>query len=230
MNKILIIAAHPDDDILGCGGILSKYKNTDKIIRVIFIAEGSSCRYSIQDISSIDVKNEIQLRNGFGIKALNYLGINDYAFYDFPCGRLDSVPIIDINKVIEKEIKKFQPDTLFTHSEYDTNNDHRIVNRSTLMAARPLPTSSVLSIFSYEVLSSSEWNFGGGFFEPNYFIELSEKNIQDKISALNFYKSEIKPYPFPRSKEGIKINCQNRGMQVGVIYAEAFKLLKTLVK
>ncbi len=230
MNKILIIAAHPDDDILGCGGIISKYRNSNTNIKVIFIAEGSSCRYSLKEISTTKVKDEIEQRNAFGIKALKYLGVDNYTFYNFPCGRLDSISIIDINKVLEKEIFHFQPDTIFTHSEFDTNNDHRIVNRSTLMATRPLPNSSVLSVFSYEVLSSSEWNFGGGFFEPNFFVELNEKNVNEKINALKFYESEIKPYPFPRSKEGIKINCQNRGIQIGVKYAEAFKLLRYIKK
>jgi LmbE family N-acetylglucosaminyl deacetylase len=228
MNRVLIIAAHPDDDILGCAGLLSKNRNTGKEFRVIFIAEGTSCRFSSEVINSIEVKDEILKRNNFGIDALKFLGVNDYRFFDLPCGRLDTIPIIEINKIIESEITEFQPDTIFTHSEHDTNNDHRIVNRSTMMATRPIPGRLVDKIFSYEILSSSEWNFGSKFFEPNYFVELSEQNVIEKAKALNFYKTEIKNYPYPRSEEGIKTICKQRGMQVGVNYAEAFKLLKSI--
>ena len=228
MNRIMIIAAHPDDDILGCGGFMSKYRNSGKEFKVIFIAEGSSCRYFENEIKTSGVKSEITKRNNFGINALKYLGIDDYSFYNLPCGRLDTLAIIDINKIIENEIANFQPDTIFTHSENDTNNDHRIVNRSTMMATRPVPGNKLNRIFSYEVLSSSEWNFGSKFFEPNYFVELSEQNVIEKINALNYYLSEIKAYPFPRSTDGIKTICKQRGMQVGIHYAEAFKLLKSI--
>ena len=227
-NRILIIAAHPDDDILGCGGMSSKYKSVDIDIRVIFIVEGTSCRFNESDLNSAIVQEEIYQRNSYGIKALNYLGVNNYKFYNLPCGRLDTVPIININKIMENEIREFKPTIIFTHSENDTNNDHRIIFRSTLMATRPVLTNKIRQLISFEILSSSEWNFGSEFFKPNFFIELSEQNVQDKINALNFYESETKPYPFPRSTEGIKINCQYRGMQIGVKYAEAYKLLRSL--
>ena len=100
MNKILVIVAHPDDDILGCGGLLSKYSEI-KEFRVVYIAEGSSCRFSSLDESEI-VRKAIEQRSAYAIEALSSLGVSDYKFYDFPCGRLDTVPIIEINKIIEK--------------------------------------------------------------------------------------------------------------------------------
>jgi LmbE family N-acetylglucosaminyl deacetylase len=106
MNKVLIIAAHPDDDILGCGGYMSKFSNKMKF-RVVFIAEGSSCRFTKDKTASKNVKDIISERNNFGINALKILGIDDYKFYNLPCGRLDQIPLIEINKIIEKEIIDF---------------------------------------------------------------------------------------------------------------------------
>ena len=105
MNRVLIIAAHPDDDILGCGGILSKYRNSTVQFKVVFIGEGTSCRYLKEEHGTSVVKKEMIKRNDFGVKALNLLGVDQHAFYNLPCGRLDSVPILEINKIIEKEIK-----------------------------------------------------------------------------------------------------------------------------
>ena len=228
MNKVLIIAAHPDDDILGCGGLISKYKNSVKF-RVIFIAEGSSCRYSKDEISEVNINNIIEERNTFGVKALKLLGVSDYRFYNLPCGRLDQVPIIDINKIIEKEIEDFRPDTVFTHSFEDTNNDHIIVHRATQMATRPKLNSNLERVFAYEVLSSTEWRFTHTF-TPNYFELVSKDDIKLKWLALSEYKSEINEFPFPRSEDGIFSLAKYRGLQSGFNYAEAFMLVRQFNK
>ena len=171
MNKILIIAAHPDDDILGCGGLMSKYRNQIEF-KVIFIAEGSSCRFDKKDIVAENTQKIIKNRNSCGVIALKSLGVKNYHFYNFPCGRLDQVPIIEINKIIENEINKFKPDTVFTHSSDDTNNDHIIVHRATQMATRPGARTFVEKLYTYEILSSTEWRFTKTF-SPNYFESLS---------------------------------------------------------
>lgn len=224
-KRILIIAAHPDDDILGCGGFIAKYIDLIESIKVVFIAEGSSCRFKISEIGEKVVLDEIDTRNEMGRNALKILGVTEYSFHDLKCGRLDELPIIDINQIIESEINEFKPDTVFTHSESDLNNDHRIVFRSSLMATRPLPNFSVKNIYSYEVLSSSEWNLTDPF-KPNYYIQLDEIHIEKKINALEKYYSEVKDYPFPRSITGIRTLAQLRGMQIGVKFAEAFKLIR----
>jgi LmbE family N-acetylglucosaminyl deacetylase len=228
MNKVLIIAAHPDDDILGCAGLMSKYRGQVDF-KVVFIAEGSSCRFDIEQISQEDVLNVITKRNLFGIKALKILGVENFHFYNLPCGRLDQVAIIEINKIIEKEIQNFQPDTVFTHSFEDTNNDHLIVHRATQMATRPGSTTFVEKVYTYEVLSSSEWRFTHTF-SPNYFESLSREDVRNKWLALAEYESEIKEFPYPRSEEGIVSLSSYRGMQSGNKYAEAFKLIRQIVK
>lgn len=223
IKKALIVASHPDDDILGCGGILSKFR--DKIdFKVIFIAEGSTCRFD--NPNSIEAKNEVVKRNSYAIEALKYLGIFNYEFYNLPCGRLDQIPLLSINKIIESEIKNFQPDTVFTHSKCDSNQDHHKVYDSTIIATRP--GSGVDNVLSFEVLSSTEWGFSNSF-SPNYFVSLSKSNINDKWKSLEYYITETKSFPYPRSKKGIETLANYRGLQSGNEYAEAFKLIRSTV-
>ncbi len=227
MDRVLVICAHPDDDILGCGGIMSKYSGSGANFRVIFIAEVSSCRFSGEKLGSDIVLKTIRERNDFGIKALAKLCIQNYRFYDLPCGRLDSVPIIDINKIIENEISNFKPDTVFTHSENDANNDHCLVFKATIMATRPCNAVRVKNVYSFEILSSSEWKFTSSF-EPNYFEELSAEDVKKKWEALAEYETEIREFPFPRSFEGISTLAKYRGLQAGLSYAEAFKIIRKI--
>jgi LmbE family N-acetylglucosaminyl deacetylase len=223
MKRVLIIAAHPDDEILGCGGLISKYEPLGVIFKVVFIGEGSSCRF--HDQTSKLAIDAIKERNFAAKEALTFLNVLDFNFHDLPCGRFDQVPIISINKIIEKEIIEFKPDTVFTHSPYDANSDHKIVFNSTIMATRPTASNHVHRLLSYEVLSTSEWAFINTF-TPNYFEALSEKQVNLKWRALALYESEIRSYPFPRSNKGIKALAMMRGMQAGLKYAEAFHLIR----
>lgn len=226
MGKVLIVAAHPDDDILGCGGFIARYAKK-YVFRVIFIAEGSSCRYGCAESCSADVRKVIEQRNNFGKKALSVLGVSDLAFYDLPCGRLDQEPLIDIGKIIENEIRMFKPTIIFTHSEMDVNNDHKLVFQATLQATRPGAQNLVGKLYTFEVLSSSEWQFVDSFM-PNFFVTLSEKEILLKIKALEEYVTEQRNFPFPRSKEGLLTQAKYRGMQCASNYAEAFRLVREI--
>jgi LmbE family N-acetylglucosaminyl deacetylase len=228
MKRVLIISAHPDDDILGCGGLMAKYAATVEF-RVVFIAEGSSCRFSREELGTVKVKEVIEQRNGYGKEALKILGVTNVAFYNLPCGRLDQVSILEINKIIESEIQMYKPDTLFTHSGMDANNDHGIVHRSTIMATRPGATHYAGKLYAYEILSSSEWKFTETF-TPNYFEALDQEHVNLKWKALAEYSSEIKEFPYPRSLEGIVTLAKYRGMQCGASYAEAFTLIREINK
>lgn len=223
MKRVLIVAAHPDDEVLGCGGLISKYQPRGVEFKVIFIGEGSSCRFSdpLCEASTAAIKQ----RTRAATKAMDILQVQNVEFHDLPCGRLDQVPIISINKIIEEAVCNFDPDTVFTHSLYDANNDHKIVFNSTIMATRPGAQNHVLRLLSYEILSSSEWAFTSTF-APNYFEEISEADISLKWRALESYESETKSYPFPRSREGVRAQAMTRGMQAGFAYAEAFHLIR----
>ena len=162
-------------------------------------------------------------------KAADAYFIKDLEFFNLPCGRLDQIPILEINKIIESKISKFKPDIIFTHDPHDVNNDHKIIYHSTMMSTRPNSGSSVPTIFTYEVPSSSECGFSqDGQFSPNYFIELSKVDLQKKFETLSYYSSEINNFPFPRSFKGIQTYARFRGMQAAVEYAEAFKLVRSI--
>ena len=225
-SSILIIAAHPDDEVLGCGGLLSKISGKSKI-SIIFIGEGSSCRYTNLNEKGID--NDIKERESASKKVAKKFNLHDLEFFNLPCGRFDQVPIIDINKIIESRISKFNPDIIFTHDPFDVNNDHKIVYRSTIMSTRPNSVTNVPTICTYEVPSSTECGFSTeGQFAPNFFIELSKLDLESKFEGLSYYSSEIKKFPFPRSLKGIEAYARFRGMQSAVQYAEAFKLVRTI--
>lgn len=227
-KNILIISAHPDDDILGCGGFLAKIKNKNLNVKIIFLAEGSSCRYKINDQNKNIIHKTIEDRNRCALKALNYLGIKNVSFFNLKCGSLDTYPILDISKIIENEISKFNPDTIFTHHENDLNNDHKIVFRATLQATRPGALNFVKFLYSYEVISSTEWNFTNCFL-PNIFLSISKKEIKMKAKAFSYYQSEIKKYPKARSLDSIEALARYRGFQSGSEYAESFKLIRSLI-
>ena len=220
MKKCLIVAAHPDDEVLGCGGVISKFSKSVEF-SVLFIAEGTSCRY---DFMSEESRKEMEIRKQCSLRALDRLGVYRVFFKDLPCGRLDTQPLLDINKCIEKEISSFRPDTVFTHWSQDSNIDHRKVYDATVIATRPY-SSVVKNVFCYEVLTSTEWNFKESF-KANLFYSLSEKNIKDKCLAMEDYYTECKPWPYPRSSTGIETLAKYRGMQSGNQYAEAFQVLR----
>ncbi len=218
-----MVAAHPDDEVLGCGATISKYSRQGVQFMVLFIAEGSSCRHA--DPVCADSLAAIAARTQQGVNALALLGVKDYHFNELPCGRLDQVPIIEINKIIELAIRKFDPDTVLTHSAFDANNDHKIVCRATIMATRPGAQNRVARLLSYEVLSSSEWTFSEAF-APTSFEQVEERDLALKWQALAEYETEVKPYPFPRSEKGVRAQAMTRGMQAGVPLAEAFYLVR----
>ena len=226
-KNIMIVSAHPDDDILGCGGLLSKLKLQKNInIRVIFLGEGTSCRYE-ENTNNKLINIQIDKRNSYARESLSYLGIKDIKFYNLRCGSLDTYPLIKLGQIIENEIESFNPSTIFTHSDNDLNNDHRIAFQSTMQATRPGALNYVKNIFSYEVLSSSEWKFNEAFL-PNFFISLSLDQLKTKIKAFKFYKSEIKNYPHSRSLDSLKILARYRGIQAGCEFAEGYNLIRSL--
>ena len=223
MHRVLIIAAHPDDEVLGCGATALRLIRLGAEAMVLFIGEGSTCRF--EDVHSREALKAISERNKAAIRALTILGIEKYKFVNFPCGRFDQIPIIEINKVIESAVQDFKPDILFTHSDLDSNNDHRICHRATIMATRPCNPHIVSRIYSYEVLSSSEWSYAESF-KPNFFVPATFADMERKWEALRCYGSEMRAYPFPRSYDGMMTQARQRGMQCGRDFAEAFNLIR----
>ena len=223
MERILVVAAHPDDETLGCGGALAKYLESGSVIRILVIGEGSTCRFS--DPKSKEALDAIYLRRANTFAALSVLGVSDVNLFNAPCGRFDQFPLIEINKLIEKEIASFKPTIVFTHSEIDANRDHQITYQATIIATRPGVSDSIKLVASYEIPSSTEWAFSN-VFSPNFFISLEEHQVATKWRALAQYGDEMRKYPFPRSEEGIQTLAKYRGMQTGMQFAEAFRIIR----
>jgi LmbE family N-acetylglucosaminyl deacetylase len=221
-KKILIIVAHPDDEVLGCGGIISKFYSRAQF-KIIYIAEGTSVRFQTREDPSISY--EIEKRNA-GSLVLERFGIKDLSFYNLPCGNLINVDPKIIHDVVNQSVSDFSPDIVITHSKYDNHQDHRVVYEAALVSLRPIEDLRRIAILSFEALSSTEWNFEQPFI-PNLFVNLSPEDLANKIEMLEAYSTEIRDYPFPRSSEGIRALASYRGIQSGFTAAEAFKIIRT---
>ncbi len=224
MNKILVIAAHPDDEVLGCGGIISRLNKEGYDTYTLILGEG---------ITSRDDKRSKEKRcrgitnlKEYAKKANAILEIKKVFFHDFPDNKFDTVSFLDIVKVIEKIKNKIKPDIVFTHYEKDLNIDHQITYKAVITATRPLIEETVKEIYSFEIPSSTEWSYPLSF-SPDMFFDISE-TINIKIKALEKYKTELKKYPHPRSLEGVKLIAKLWGMKVGLNYAEAFKCVRII--
>lgn len=222
MNKVLVIAAHPDDETLGIGGTIQKYKVNGNSVDVLILTDGVSARH-----------DKMELQKDAAQKACAFLGVDNLFFTDFKDQRLDEVALIDVIMPIEKIMKQVKPDIVYTHHGGDVNQDHRVAFEATLVAVRPHPMQTVKELYCYEVPSSTEWapNTSGWSFAPNIYEDISNY-IQNKLKALEFYtqtfKSEIPRYPHPRSFEAVKTMAKANGIKVGREYVEAFQLIRTI--
>jgi len=215
-DRILIIAAHPDDEILGCGGTIAKLKNTNNI-QIIFMTNGVGARGTGR------IK-QIKKRKKASIKLFNFLDLPKPTFYNFPDNQMDKIPLLKIVKKIENKIKIFKPQTVITHYSDCLNIDHRMTFEAVITACRPINNLSVKKILSFEVPSSTDWAlFKGKKFEPNYYVDISN-HLTDKLKLIKFYKDELRKYPHSRSIQSIKSLASFRGVSCGVKFAEGFYL------
>ncbi len=223
-RKVLVIAAHPDDEILGCGSTIARLVSEGNEAYTLILGEGITSRDEKRDRAKR--QKDIENLKGQIQRANKTIGVERVFTFDFPDNRFDSVPLLDIVKVIENIKGKIKPDTVFTHYEKDLNIDHQITYRAVLTASRPLPDETIKEIYSFEVLSSTEWNYPLSF-SPDAFFDVSE-TIDLKLKAMAEYKSELRGYPHPRSLKGIKQNAQLWGIKSGLKYAEAFKVVRVI--
>ncbi len=160
------------------------------------------------------------------------IGYDSVSTYDFSDNRFDHHDLLDIIKVIEKEKKLFKPDIIFTHHGGDLNVDHQQTFKAVMTACRPMEDECVKTIITFETPSATEWqaNIPGVNFMPNLFVEISKEDLQAKIDALEAYEFEIREYPHPRSAKALETLAAVRGYNVGVQYAEAFQLIRKIVK
>jgi len=224
MNSVLVIVAHPDDEILGCGGTVARLIKEGFEAYTLILGEGITSRDDIRDRKKRE--GEISILKNQIKKANDIIGVKKIFTFDFPDNRFDTVPLIDIVKTIEKVKNEIKPDVIFTHYERDLNIDHQITYKAVLTATRPMVGETVKEIYSFEIPSSTEWNYPLSF-SPNVFFDISE-TLKIKQKAMNEYKSELREYPHPRSLEGIKLNADYWGMIVGVKFVEVFKSIRVI--
>lgn len=216
--KVLVIAPHPDDEVLGCGATIAKYtKILGNSVTLCIITEAYEPEWSEEFIKKTRPA-EIE-------KVQKTLGIKDIVQLKLPTVKLDTIPQKELNAAIYNVIKKVKPEILYIPFFGDINRDHELVAKATLVAARPLPNSTIKEIYMYETLSETEWGFQP--FVPNVYEDIS-LFIESKLRAMAAYKSELKKEPHPRSENIIISLAKKRGSEVGVNYAEAFILVRKI--
>lgn len=222
MKNILVVAAHPDDELLGLGGTVRRLVNEGAVVRAVILAEGLTSRADKRSEADLSELSDLQED---ARKAADIVGYESIEFCGLPDNRMDGMELLDIIKIVSGFIDKYKPDMIFTHHHGDLNIDHRRTCEAVLTACRPVGTYSVKKILGFETPSSTEWNYTYEEpFKPNVFYDVTD-TVQAKIDGMKCYRTESTTYPHPRSSEGLLSLAKYRGTNVGVEMAEAFELL-----
>jgi N-acetylglucosamine malate deacetylase 1 len=219
--NVLIVAAHPDDEVAGAGCAIAKHVRAGDKVTAMFLTDGVSARPGWSD-------SERSARRRSAEKAASILGYSDLRFYDFPDNALDSVPLLEIARAVEKVAADVDPDIVYSHHAGDLNVDHKLALRASLTCFRPLPGARVQRILSFEVPSATGWDFGPAFV-PNVFVA-AEDVLTLKLDALDAYEAEVRPFPHARSRGSLEARAKAWGTQVGLAAAEPFVLLREIVR
>jgi len=223
----LVVAAHPDDEVLGCGGTIARHADGGDAVQVLIVAEGATSRQGQRDRGQAaeDLSTLAKAAQAAGA----ILGAAGVELLDLPDNRLDSIDRLDLIKLIEERIARRQPQVVYVHHAGDVNIDHRRLHEAVVTACRPTPGQPVRRLLSYEVASSTEWQPPGSApaFQPNWFVDITAQ-WERKRQALESYAAEMRPWPHARSIEALEHLARWRGAQVGVEAAEAFCLLRQL--
>lgn len=221
---ILALAAHPDDEVLGCGGTLARLSREGQRVFIAIVGEGITSRYDTPDQAAPGLVDALRERSR---QVARHLGARDVFFQGLPDNRFDTVPLLDITKIIESLIDRLRPDVVYTQHGGDLNMDHVRLHRATLTATRPQPGHSVREVYAYEVASSTEWAFQrfAPRFRPNVFEDITE-TLETKIEAMQLYETEVRAYPHPRSPEALRAQARRWGTTVGRGAVEAFEAVR----
>lgn len=215
-ERVLVVAAHPDDEVLGCGGTIARHVMEGDLVEVLIMADGAGSRPGPQEAC-------IAERKACAARACGVLGVKDVTLLQYWDNRMDHYDRLDVVKDIECQISAFDPTVVYTHHGSDANIDHRIVNDAVVVACRPLPGRSIKRLLFFEVPSATEWSIGRAAFAPNYFVDV-KGTMQQKLLAFAEYGSEVRDFPHPRSRIGIEQLATWRGVSAGMKAAEAFVL------
>lgn len=226
MSRMLVVAAHPDDEVLGCGATIAKERARGTEVRVVILADGITARYAtINDRARRELR--VLYRDAERANAALGLQKSDLVFGRFPDMKMNAVPFIDVVRFIKRTVQEFRPECIYTHHAGDYNVDHRVAFEATLFASRPCAGERFPArLYAFEVPSSTEWAYQvRDGFRPTVFRNV-ETTIGRKIAAMRHYRSEVRVYPHPRSPEGLDVLARKRGVEANMKYAEAFELIR----
>lgn len=223
-NSFLVIASHPDDEVLGCGGTMARLACEGCDVKILILGEGATSRFDQREEAG---KEEVAQLQDDSKKAAEILGAQLMPGPGLPDNRFDSVALLDIVKIIERVIDEVQPVTVFTQHGGDLNIDHQVTFRAALTATRPVAGSPVRQVLAYEVASSTEWSYQqfSPVFQPQVFYDISD-TLENKIQAMQAYEGESRTFPHPRSPEALRAQAAYRGAQAGMHAAEAFTVIR----
>ncbi|GAB1405490.1 MAG: PIG-L family deacetylase [Lentimicrobiaceae bacterium] len=219
-DNILIIAPHPDDEVLGCGGIIARYASMGKNVYALIMSRGVPHLYSDERVAN--VRKE-------AIDAHKILGVTKTRFLDFPAPEFDLVSMSEVARAIEKILHEWQIHTLFLPHKGDIHNDHSVVFKAAMVAARPINSCPVKEIYCFETLSETEWAhpFSNDVFIPNFFVDVTPF-FAKKIEAMQCFKSQLREYPSSRSLDALEALSKYRGSTVSCHHAEAFMVIRII--
>ncbi|WP_309671605.1 PIG-L deacetylase family protein [Gemmatimonas sp.] len=230
MSNVLVVVAHPDDEVLGCGGTMARYAREGHTVHVAMLADGIGARRPTAALTLPDDAAALVRRRAAAERAGAILGVASTTFGDFPDNRMDLVPLLDVAREVERLVTQFQPGIVLTHHAGDVNIDHRRIHEAVVTACRPQPGHPVHTVLTFEVASSTEWQFATSapVFAPSWFVDISD-TLALQQEALAAYAEELRPWPHPRSPEALRDRARWRGASIGVEAAEAFMLGRHIV-
>lgn len=214
-DTVLVVGAHPDDEVLGAGGAIAKHAASGDDVHILIVTEGTTQQYGSEDL--------IEQKRSEARRCADILGATAVHFGDLPDMKLDDVPHVEVNAVIEDVCNEIQPDVVYTHSRREVNKDHVEVHDSTIVATRP--GSGVSTVLAYETPSSTDYATTVEGFDPDLYVDIGE-HLDTKIEAFRQYDTEIREYPHPRSPEALKAIAKAHGAASGTTAAETFDVLR----
>ena len=225
--NILVIAAHPDDEVLGCGGTMARLASEGAAVSILILANGLTSR---ADFDGDKERELLRIHHGRARRAADLLGATEVAFAGFPDQKMDALPLLEITQAIEREVARLRPEIVFTQHGGDLNMDHVVAFRATMTATRPMAGNCVKKLYAYEIPSSTDWAFRqfSPAFSPNVFMDI-EGSLEKKIAAMQIYESEVREFPHPRSPEALRASAQRWGSHVGLRAAEAFECIWEII-
>lgn len=226
MKEALVVAAHPDDELLGPGAYVASLADDGYLVKLVVMAEGATSR-NLPDAKSIE---EVTKLRQACKEAAAIIGFSSVVFLGFPDNRMDDVGLLDVISALQDAIGAFQPSIILTHSASDLNVDHRVTFDAVTTVFRPLPGTPSRRVLAFETLSSTEWRFTGDGFRPNFYVEVLADHLERKVRALSLYDGELRDPPHPRSLSNVEALARLRGSVIGVEYAEAFAMVYSAQK